>query len=61
MKYRFFVFRYVFKYFNAKIFFRKTKTYLPPRFMTTSQAASQILESAKQLQVEDSMSIVFIY
>ncbi len=29
--------------------------------MTTSQAASQILESAKQLQVEDSMSIVFIY
>jgi len=44
-----------------QMFFRKTKTYLPPRFMTTSQAASQILESAKQLQVEDSMSIVFIY
>ena len=37
--------------------FRKTKTYLPPRFMTTSQAASQILKSAKQLQVEDRMSI----
>jgi hypothetical protein len=36
-------------------FFRKTKTYLPPRFMTTSQAASQILESAKELQLEDSM------
>ena len=33
--------------------FRKTKTYLPPRFMTVSQAAQQILESAKQLQVED--------
>lgn len=33
--------------------FRKVKTYLPPRFMTVSQAAQQILESAKQLQVED--------
>ncbi|CAF1323082.1 unnamed protein product [Adineta ricciae] len=34
-------------------YMKKTKTYLPPRFMTTAQAASQILESAKQLQVED--------
>ena len=40
-----------------RIFCRKTKTYLPPRFMTTSQAASQILESAKQLQVENRMFV----
>jgi hypothetical protein len=32
---------------------RKTKTYLPPRFMTASQAAKQIIESAEQLDMRE--------
>jgi len=34
-------------------FMKKIKTYLPPRFMSASQAAQQILESSKMLKTED--------
>jgi hypothetical protein len=57
MKYVVYSILYI-KMFDVNLF-RKTKTYLPPRFMTTSQAASQILESAKQLQLEDGMVVNF--
>jgi hypothetical protein len=57
MKYVVYSILYI-KIFDVNLF-RKTKTYLPPRFMTTSQAASQILESAKQLQLEDGMIVYF--